>query len=154
MHCCGCKLRPPSIGCYPVKDGCKVIMYDGLFFDPDFGRNVWGRVYYDEPLSEKEEMSYDLVDRECKGLSKYERCLMVANRFYESGDYDRYERAIGRLAKTSGKPYWQVEDDVTDARIIGIDGAQPQGSTIERTARLHSNGTNNQARLVAGFFLS
>lgn len=48
---------------------------------------------------------------------------MVANRFYESGDYDIYERAIGRLAKTSGKQYWQVEDDVTDARILGIDGA-------------------------------
>ena len=68
-------------------------------------------------------MQYDLVDRDCKGLSKYERGLMVANRFYESGDYDRYERAIGRLVKTSGKPYWQVEDDVTDARILGIDGA-------------------------------
>lgn len=92
MHCYGCKLRPPSIGCYPVKDGCKVIMYDGLFFDPDFGRNVWGRVYYEEPLSENEMMSYDLVDRDRKGLSKYEHGLMVANRFYESEDYDRYER--------------------------------------------------------------
>ncbi len=56
-------------------------------------------------------------------MSKYERGLMAANRFYESGDYDRYEMAIGRLAETSGKPYWQVEDDVTDARILGIDGA-------------------------------
>ena len=98
-------------------------MYDGLFFGPDFGRNVWGRVYYEEPLSEKEAMSYDLVDRECKGLSKYERGLMVANRFYDSEDYDRYERAIERLAKMSGKPYGQVEDDVTDARILGIEGA-------------------------------
>lgn len=54
MHCYVCKLRPPSIGCYPVKEGCKVIMYDGLFFDPDFGRSVWGRVYYEEPLNDAE----------------------------------------------------------------------------------------------------
>lgn len=123
MHCYGCKLRPPSIGCYPVKDGCKAITYDGPFFDPDFGRSVLGRVCYEEPLSENELMGYELVDRECKGLSKYGRGLTVANRFYESGDHDRYERAIGRLAKTSGKPYRQVEDDVTDARTLGIDGA-------------------------------
>lgn len=123
MHCYGCKLRPPSIGCYPVKEGCKVIMYDGLFFDPDFGRSVWGRVYYEELLNDAEIMQYDLVDRDCKAMSKYERGLMVANRFYESEDYDRYERAIERLAKMSGKPYGQVEDDVTDARILGIDGA-------------------------------
>lgn len=123
MRCYGCKLRPPSIGCYPVKDRCKVVFYDGLFFDPDFGRSVWGRVYYEEPLSDAEIMQYDLVDRDYKGLSKYERGLMVANRFYESEDYDRYERAIERLAKMSGKSYGQVEDDVTDARILGIDGA-------------------------------
>lgn len=123
MYCYGCKLRPPSIGCYPVKDGCVVVFYDGRFFDPDFGRSVYGRVYYEEPLSEAEVMSYELVERDRKELSKYERGIMVANRFYESGDYDRYERAIERLAKTSGKPYCQVEDDVTDARILGIDGA-------------------------------
>lgn len=118
MHCYGCKLRPPSIGCYPVKDGCRVVFYDGLFFDPDFGGSVWGRVYYEEPLSDAEIMQYELVDRDCKAMSKYERGLMVANRFY-----DRYEREIERLAKMSGKPYGQVEDDVTDARILGIDGA-------------------------------
>ena len=64
MHCYGCMLRPPSIGCYPVKDGCRVVLYDGPFSDPDCGRRVWGRVYYEEPLSDAEGMGDGLVGRE------------------------------------------------------------------------------------------
>lgn len=51
-----------------MKDGCRVVFYDGLFFDPDFGRSVLGRVYYEEPLSDAEVMDYELVDRDHKAM--------------------------------------------------------------------------------------
>ena len=62
-YCYGCNLRPPSIGCVPKHDLMENIFYDGLFSDPDFGRTVYGRVYYSKPLSDDEVRSYELTPR-------------------------------------------------------------------------------------------
>lgn len=55
-------------------------------------------------------------------MSNYEKALMGIVRAYEEGDFDAYESRIERASARFGKPAWQVEDDATDARILGIDG--------------------------------
>ena len=55
-------------------------------------------------------------------LTNYEKGLKLINRFYDRERYDYYESAIAKLSRIYGKPFWQVEDDATDVRMIGIDG--------------------------------
>lgn len=52
----------------------------------------------------------------------YRKLLMRAADAYARGDYDRYEELIERGSRQSGRPEWQVEDDVTDVRLLGIEG--------------------------------
>lgn len=55
-------------------------------------------------------------------MTDYEKALARINRAYDNEDYDLYEGRIERAAKRFGKPEWQVEDDATDARHVGIQG--------------------------------
>ena len=55
-------------------------------------------------------------------LTNYEKGLKLINHFYNREQYGYYESAIAKLSRIYGKPFWQVEDDATDVRMIGIDG--------------------------------
>lgn len=55
-------------------------------------------------------------------MTNYEKSLTAINEAYESEDYDAYEARIERAAAKFGKPAWMVEDDATDARLLGIEG--------------------------------
>lgn len=61
--------------------------------------------------------------QEKRELTNYEKGLNLINRFYDREQYDYYESAIAKLSRIYGKPFWQVEDDATDVRLLGIDGA-------------------------------
>lgn len=43
--------------------------------------------------------------------------MEVAAEAYDEEDYEMYEQLIERGAGMTGKPSWQVEDDVTDWRL-------------------------------------
>ena len=47
----------------------------------------------------------------------YERLMEVAAEAYDEEDYEMYEQLIERGTGMTGKPSWQVEDDVTDWRL-------------------------------------
>lgn len=51
------------------------------------------------------------------GRTPYERLMDRAAEAYEAEDYDQYEELLDRGAAMTGKPSWQVEDDVTDRRL-------------------------------------
>lgn len=53
-------------------------------------------------------------------MTGYEKALVRINRAYDDEDFDLYEERIARAAKRFGKPEWQVEDDATDARYLGV----------------------------------
>lgn len=55
-------------------------------------------------------------------LTEYERALLSINKAYDMENYDAYEQRIYRASAKFKKPYWQVEDDATDARLFGVDG--------------------------------
>lgn len=55
-------------------------------------------------------------------LTNYEKGLKLINRFYNREQYGYYESAIAKLSRIYCKPFWQVEDDATDVRMLGIDG--------------------------------
>lgn len=55
-------------------------------------------------------------------LTDYEKALVNINRAYEDEDSELYENRIEHASKRFKKPAWQVEDDATDVRYLGIDG--------------------------------
>lgn len=61
--------------------------------------------------------------QEKRELTNYEKGLNLINRFYDREQYDYYESTIAKLSRIYGKLFWQVEDDATDVRLLGIDGA-------------------------------
>ncbi len=55
-------------------------------------------------------------------VSPYEKALLSIARAYEDGDYDAYEARIERAVRRFGRKPWQVEDDATDVRLLGVEG--------------------------------
>lgn len=55
-------------------------------------------------------------------MTDYEKALTSIVEAYENEDYDAYENRIERISSRFGKPAWQVEDDATDIRILGVKG--------------------------------
>lgn len=52
----------------------------------------------------------------------YEKALLSIVKAFEAEDYDTYDKRIERASIRFKRPEWQVEDDATDVRILGIDG--------------------------------
>lgn len=59
---------------------------------------------------------------EPREFTDYEKALVSINKAYDMENYDAYEQRIYRTSTKFKKPYWQVEDDATDARLFGVDG--------------------------------
>lgn len=61
------------------------------------------------------------IEPKVRELTEYERALLSINKAYDMENYDAYEQRIYRASAKFKKPYWQVEDDATDARLFGVD---------------------------------
>ena len=55
-------MRPVSIGAVPEENMKGFKSYKNRKFDPDACREVWGEVYYTEPLKDWEIEEYELLE--------------------------------------------------------------------------------------------
>lgn len=59
-----CTQRPVMPGCFPKPQGNKVLgieNFDERTYCKDIKREAWGYIEYEQPLTEKEAASYELV---------------------------------------------------------------------------------------------
>lgn len=54
-------LRPVSIGTCPKAGLVNFENYERRRYVPEIGREAWGRLWYDRPLTDSEQRSYDLM---------------------------------------------------------------------------------------------
>ena len=120
--------RPVGPGTYPRKDGGETIHnFSNKTYCEEIGREAWGYIDYPEPLTEKEMLSYELMQSEEQatqhGADAIDIFMGIVNETVGAPPrLSPMEKLHGKVVETRMEPYHDVtvyEDGYEDWFYIG-----------------------------------